>query len=236
MTPTVVAIVIVILIASVFQGSIGFGGNLIAQPIVIQLDPDLAPGPTLLTMTVLSGLLLMRDSSAANVGALGPAGFGTVIGTAIALIVVRQMGASGLSVVVAVAILVMVAITALSTTIERTRRNLSIAGALGGFGATTAGIGGPPIALLYQGATGHEVRGFLSSYNLLVSLFAIAGLSATGLFGSAELRDTALLLPVMAVGFWSSKPLLPIVDRGATRPAILLVSALAAVILLVRSF
>lgn len=236
MTLTVVAIVVVVLTASIFQGAIGFGGNLIAQPLVIQLEPDLAPGPTLLTMTVLSGLLLLRDSSSANVRALGPAGIGTVVGTVIALVVLRRSAADSLSLIVAISVLAMVAITALSTTIERSRRNLSVAGALGGFGATTAGIGGPPVALLYQGAEGREVRGFLSSYNLLVSLFAIAGLSATGLFGLAELLDTARLLPIMGVGFLLSRPLLPIVDRGVTRPAILVVSASAAFVLLIRSF
>ena len=113
--------------------------------------------------------------------------------------------------------------------------SISLAALIGGFTGTTSGIGGPPMALVYQRAEGPTIRGSLASYFILATAVALTGLALAGRFGWSELLWGLALFPVVLVAFLASHRMLPIVDRGYARPAILSASALAAVILLVRT-
>jgi uncharacterized membrane protein YfcA len=89
--------------------------------------------------------------------------------------------------------------------------------------------------LLFASADGPETRSFLSGFFLVASVFTFAGLAVAGRFGVEELVDGLVLVPAAVIGYLLSNPLLPLVDRGATRPAILVVSTVAAVTLLART-
>lgn len=235
LTWATLVILAVVIVAAVFQSSIGFGANLIAQPIVYQLDPDLVPGPVLMTTVFLSVLVLARDRQSVQVGPISSAVGGAILGIVIAIGVIGALTADALGVLIALSVLVMVAITAIGRAPKRSSRMLFLAGIFGGFGSTTAGIGGPPVALLFTDAGGPETRSFLSGYFLVASMLTFGGLFLADRFGIDDAKAGLALLPAAAIGFLVSKPLLPIVDRGGTRPAILAVSGGAAVLLLART-
>lgn len=218
-----------------FQASIGFGANLIAQPIVYQFEPDLVPGSVLVSTATLSCLVLVRERDAVEFRAIGVSLAGSILGIGIGIIVVGSASNAALAILIAVCVLAMVAVTAFGPALPRTKRNLFGAGAAGGFGSLTAGIGGPPLALLFASADGPETRSFLSGFFLVASAFTFAGLAVAGRFGVEELVDGLVLVPAAVIGYLLSNPLLPLVDRGATRPAILVVSTVAAVTLLART-
>ena len=62
----------------------------------------------------------------------------------------------------------------------------------------------------------------------LVALFLV------GRFGETELRLALVLLPGTLLGFAASRHLARVLDRGYTRPAVLIVSAVAAVSVIAR--
>jgi uncharacterized membrane protein YfcA len=229
------AVLVIVALACMFQASIGFGANLIAQPIVYQFDPGLVPGSVLVATASLSCLVLLRERDAVELRTIGVAVAGAVIGIGIGVLVVGLASETTLAIVISLCVLAMVGLTALGRALRRTRRNLFAAGVAGGFGSLTAGIGGPPMALMFASADGPETRSFLSGFFLVSSILTFVGLVLAGRFGRTELLDGLLLVPAAIVGFMMSNPLLPIVDRGATRPAILLVSGAAATILLLRT-
>lgn len=218
-----------------FQASIGFGANLIAQPIVYQFDPDLVPGSVLVATASLSVLVLVREREAVELRPIGLALAGTIVGIGIGIVIVGLASERNVAITIALCVLAMVAVTAIGRPLPRSPRNLFAAGAAGGFGSLTAGIGGPPLALLYASADGPQIRSILSGYFLAASAMTFAGLALAGRFGGEQLLDGLLLVPAAVVGFALSNPLLPVVDRGATRPAILVVSAATAILLLART-
>ncbi len=223
------------MMATMFQASIGFGANLIAQPLVFQLEPTLVPGSVLMTTAMLSLLVYVRDRQSVDLPTLATTVAGAVIGIGVGVFVIRLISETALAIVVALCVLAMVALTVFGGSRPRTRLNLFLAGNAGGFGSVTAGIGGPPLALLFADAKGHETRGFLAAFFLVASAMTFAGLVAAGRFGTTQAIDGLILLPAGLVGFALSKPLLPLVDRGLTRPAILIVSAGSAGLLLLRT-
>ncbi len=237
---TLAIVIVVVFVGAVFQASIGFGANVIAQPIVLLLEPSLVPGSVLLANAALSWLVMARERESIDRQALGSAGGGAIVGlltgTAIGVVVVRAASADGLAIIVALSVLTMIALLAGDRIrVDPSPRSISLAAVAGGFAGTTAGIGGPPMALVYRDAKGPTVRSSLAGFFVISSPVALAGLAIAGRFGWTELGAGIALLPVTTAGFLASKPLLPLVDRGITRPAILGVSAAAALLLLVRT-
>jgi uncharacterized membrane protein YfcA len=101
---------------------------------------------------------------------------------------------------------------------------------------TTSSIGGPPIALGYQSSSGARLRGTLSAFLAIGGAMSLVALAAAGRFGYAELVLTAVLFPGVLVGFAVSSWATAIVDRGAVRPLVLLLSSATAAAVLVRAF
>jgi hypothetical protein len=97
---------------------------------------------------------------------------------------------------------------------------------------TTTSIGGPPIALVYQGSEGPTFRSTLATYFAFGAAISLAMLALAGQLGAHELRLGALLWPGVAIGFLLSRPLTRVLDDGWTRPIVLAISTLSALVLI----
>ena len=114
-----------------------------------------------------------------------------------------------------------------------TRAVLFGAGAASGFMATAAGLGGPPVALVYQREPGLRLRGTLAAYFIVGTVLSLFALAWAGRFGAEELRLAVLLIPGTVIGYFLSRPAAAYLDGGRTRAAVLTVSILAAVSVIV---
>ncbi|NNC80704.1 MAG: sulfite exporter TauE/SafE family protein [Acidimicrobiales bacterium] len=230
-----VAAFIVIVVATTVQSSIGFGANLIAMPTLALFAPQLVPAAALLAISTMNVFMLRREHTALEVSPIANALVGRVIGTAIAVFVLAQVSEDRLDAVIGVSVLGLVAATAYGGAPERTRATMLGAGTISGFTAGTAGIGGPPVALMFQKAKGASIRASMGAFFVVGTIITLIGLVIAGELGADEARWGVSLVPAAVVGFFLSGPLLPVVDRGYTRPAILILSAAAAIVLLVRA-
>lgn len=117
---------------------------------------------------------------------------------------------------------------------EPTDRALVAAGVVSGVLGTVAAVGGPPLALLYQDASGARIRSTISGFFVIGTIVSLAALWTIGRFGVGELRLALVMLPGMLAGLALSRHIAPYVDRGHTRPAVLTVVALTGVAIVVR--
>ena len=78
------------------------------------------------------------------------------------------------------------------------------------------------------------LRSTLSGFFVVTALFALVLLAVVGHFGVRDLKTAAALVPAVVVGFVLSGPLRTFVDRGGTRPIVLGLSAIAAVVAIVE--
>ena len=235
MTPAAVTTVVVILfLAMSLQSSVGFGSNLIAMPTIVQFAPQLVPGAILMSTFIISVFVLLRDKQSLDVAPVGNALIGRGVGTVIGTIALTSMTERGIGFLIGFGVLAMVIVASSGLSLERTRPIMLSAGTMSGFAAATAGIGGPPVALMYQRSEGPEIRSAMAAFFVVGSLFTFAGLAYAGRFGWDEFRWGISFAPASLAGFVASRWLIPIVDRGLARPLVLGVSAAAALLLLVR--
>jgi uncharacterized membrane protein YfcA len=230
-----------ILLASLFmglgaavQGSVGFGANVLAAPLLVLVDADFVPVPIIVAACVLNVLVIGREVHAHD-RRIRLAILGLIPGTLLATAVVAMLPERGLSLAIGAIVLVAVVLIAAGVDLRPTTPAVVGAGAASGFMNTIAGIGGPPVALLYQRATAPLLRATLSRFFLASGLISLVALVAVGEVGGEEVARTAALLPGMVVGFAVSGVVAGHVDRRTVRPAVLALSAVAAVAVIISS-
>jgi uncharacterized membrane protein YfcA len=228
------AAAIVMAVGSVLQGSIGFGLALFAAPILALIDPHLAPGPLLVANLCLTLLMARREWHAVQLRHLGWALGGRVVGIVIAIAIMARLSAANLELLFGGLVLFAVLITAAGVAFRLSPGTLAGAGVVSGVTGTATGIGGPPMALVYQRETGPEIRGTLSAYFTVGAVLSALGLWWVDKFGMAELISGLLLCPGVLLGYLASHRFLPVMDRRGLRPAILGLSAVSAAILILR--
>ncbi len=224
----------VVAIGAAVQGSIGFGLAILSAPVLLLIDARFVPGPLLLCGFVLTLLITYRERAAVDFAGLRWAVVGRVIGTVPAAVLLATTPSDILAFVFGGLVLLGVALSAGGLRLRPTAANVLAAGTLSGFMGTISSIGGPPMALIYQTQRGPRLRGTLSGFFLIGTAGSTAALWLIGRFGVWELLATLVLLPGILVGFTVSLRTARALDRRGVRPLILLLSALAAIGVMVR--
>ncbi len=223
---------VLVAIGSLLQGALGFGLAIFAAPLLFLIDPILIPGPVLFLAMVISALILWMNRAGLEMGELYSAVIGRFPGMLLALWLLGVAAPWVLSVVLGAAVLLGVLASLLPWSIRPTRNRLFMAGFLSGFMGTSTGIGGPPMALLYQYARGPYIRANLSAYFLIGTLISLMAMALLGHFRGEELRVALLLTPPALAGLFLARYAWAWVDAGRIRPALLVLcsgSALAVI-------
>jgi uncharacterized membrane protein YfcA len=231
----VIAAFVAVTVGAVVQGSVGFGAALVAAPVLLLLDRAFLPGPMLLAGILLAVLMSRRDWQSVDRRGVGIALVGRALGLVPAVLLVGALSDAAFSMVCAMIILAAVAVSVAGWHVAPTMRNTFIAGTISGFTGTLASMGGPPMALLYQHEAADKLRGTIALYFVLGGLLSLSALTVTGHFGHHELALAAVLVPGIVLGFLLSRFTAPLLGPRRMRPAVLIVSAATAVLVLLRA-
>jgi uncharacterized membrane protein YfcA len=234
-----ISVFIIIFIASTLgatlQGSIGLGLGFITVPLLALIDPRFLPGPLIMGALVLTILLALREHESIQIKGIAWVLGGRVVGTFIGIQILLLIPAEYLSLTFAVMVILGVVISLSGIRIKLNSRNLFGSGTLSGLMATTAAIGGPPLALIYQYLQGPELRGTLSSIFVFGAIISLTALSVAGYFGVLELKLSLLLIPGILTGFVLSRFTARILDKGFIRPSILVFSLFSGILLIIKT-
>lgn len=229
----VLALLCVILGAAV-QGSIGFGASLVSIPLLLLVNPMLVPGPA-----AVAGLTINLIGMGVGVEHTDWRGarwavVGLLPGTAVAAIVLSMVTGTTVAVLSAVAVLAAVATCALGARPGYKRRILLGAGFFSGYLNTTAGVGGPPMALAYQDAPAKTLRATLPVVFVAATILTMLTLARTGHLSAVDWRIGLILAPGGAIGYYATRGIAHRIDGDRLRTAVLAVSALSALAALAR--
>ena len=215
--------------SAALQGAVGFGLGMLAIPVLIYLDIRFVPGPLLVAAFTLHLLVLRRDRGSLDASGLTLLLSGRVLGTVPAAMLMASLPLDSMKLLLAGVVLAGAMMGALHSSPQPTPTALISAGTASGFMATAAGLGGPPVALIYQHSPGPRLRGTLAAYFIVGTIVSLGALAWAGRFGADEIRLSGFLIPGTVLGYFLSHPAAAYLDRGYTRTAVLVVSALAAV-------
>lgn len=222
-------------LGALVQGTVGFGMALVATPLLALLDPAWVPVPVLVVAFVHASATLLRERGQADWAGVGWAMLGRVPGTAAGVVLVVLLPPRVFAATVAVIVLVCVAVSMAPVRVRPVPPLLVTAGVVAGVSGTAASIGGPPLAILYQREPGPRIRATLGAFFGLGTVLSLAGLGIGGAVRTESLGHGLLLVPFLVAGFLASGPARRLVDRGGTRPAVLVLAAAAATVLLGRA-
>jgi uncharacterized protein len=199
---------IAVFVGAVIQGAIGMGVGLVAAPIITLLEPSLMPGSLLVCGFFMPAMSLATEHRHVD-PRVGWVFAGRLAGTLPGIAIVAALPRDDLAIAVGVMTLLAVALTVRSYGLPVNRSTLTGAGFLSAIGATTAAIGGPPLALVYQRSDPKTVRSTMALVFVVGSALSIAGLAAAGQMSQAELLTGLAFFPFFGLGFLLSLPLRP---------------------------
>lgn len=225
--------VLIVLIGSATQASIGVGLGLLAAPTLSLIDPAFIPGAIAVSVVPLTVGMAVRERDHIDPTIYQAVG-GRVVGIVAGAWLLTQVGRDVVAIVIGVSVLLAVIGTASGLRFETSRRNLLIAGTASGFSGTVAGIGGPPMALTYQHADPRTLRGSLAAFNTIGSMFIIPSLVIADVIGRRELQLAALMIPGVVIGLQLGRIGVARIPAHRVRPFVLLACAASAAVLLVK--
>lgn len=229
-----VAALTAVVVGAAVQGSIGFGMNLVAVPVLALLDPSLLPATLVLAGLPVSILMIRREHHAIDRRGLAWIFAGRIPGTVLGAWVVSVASPDALSAIVGATVTVAAVMSSRELRIRVNARTSATAGFASGTMGTAAAIGGPPLALLYQRHDGPVLRSTLAASFLLGTAFSVAALTFADQVGSRHVVMAGVLTPAIAVGIMISSRVTAIVDGRWLRPAVLGVAIVAGVAAILR--
>ena len=139
-----------------------------------------------------------------------------------------------LGVLAGAAVLLAVAISAVSASVPVTRVTTIATGVASGTMGTATSIGGPPLALLYQHREGPRLRATLAATFVFGTVLSLTALAVAGAVAGWHLALALALLPGTVTGVVISSRLTHRVDGAWLRPIVLALATLVAVVAVAR--
>jgi uncharacterized membrane protein YfcA len=231
----VAALAATLVVGATVQGMVGLGVGLVSAPVVTLLAPELMPGLLLFMGFFTPAFTLAADRSDIDWRGLGWSLPFRVPGTVAGVLLVAVVDERALGIAVGAMVLVSVLVTWRTLEVPLTRLNLSVAGMVSGVTGTATSIGGPPIAVLYQHERATRIRNTLAVYFAVGAVFSLVGLAIAGRITRAEIGLAFLFLPALVAGLWLAGVLRRRLPTDSIRTGVLVLCAVSAAALLVRS-
>ncbi len=231
----VTLVVAVVFTGAVVQASIGIGLGMLASPVLALADHDFIPAAIMIAVVPLTFSVAWADRRHIEPRDVGIAVAGRLPGVILGAYVVAVVSDDALALVVAAAVMLAVVVSLVGRIFEPTPRAIFAAGTGSGFTGTATGVGGPPIALVYQHASPATMRASLSAFFAVGSIMSIVALTIAGEIGHRQLELTALLIPPVVVGTICARRVHHLLDPAVVRPAVLAACAISAAALVVET-
>ncbi len=219
-----------VLAGSFVQGTVGFGVNILAAPVMALIEPEALPAVLILAALPLAAGMLIREHGHIDREGLRWLVVGRLPGTAVGALVVAALPPDGLAAVIGALVLVAVLMSVAAPPLDVSRSTALAAGALSGAMGTASSIGGPPPALLYQHHPGAVLRSTTAALFVVGTILSASALAVAGEVTVDDVRLALVLAPAIATGLGLATLLRHRIDAGWLRPAVLVVAAVAGLV------
>ncbi|HVZ44040.1 MAG TPA: sulfite exporter TauE/SafE family protein [Ramlibacter sp.] len=216
------------------QGATGVGFALVVAPVMSFIAPDLLPVCLLALMIPLNFFVLWRERAQVDRPGASWITAGRLAGTVGGLWVLAALSASQLAVFVGAATALAALASIFMPAFSPTTPAYLCAGVVTGITETATGIGGPPLALVYQHQLPPRARSTIALCFLLGELVSLALLAAMGSVHREHLVATAELIPALAAGGLLSHAVHRRVDARFLRGFVIVFALVSGGVLILR--
>ena len=225
----------IVLLAGFVQGSTGVGFALVVAPVLGLVAPELLPVTVLVLMLPLNSYVAWRERAALDFPSGAWVTAGRFAGTFGGLWVLVVLSASHLNLLIGVLTVVAAAVT-LAMPVFRPGRGVYVAaGLVTGVTETATGIGGPPLALVYQHHPVAVMRSTIALCFLIGELVSLVFLWNAGRIAAPHLVAAAQLLPALGAGALLSRFVHRRIDARALRIIVMSFSIVTGAVLVLRA-
>jgi uncharacterized protein len=232
--PEYVLVLVAVTAGAAVQGSLGFGANLLAVPVLALVEPEALPATLTMWVLPLAVTMAIRERHGIDGrGALSIVAW-RIPGTVVGALTVAAVSADTISALAGGAVLAAVAVTAGGVTVPVNRATTAAAGLASGAMGTATSIGGPPVALLYQRRDGPVLRSTLAVTFAAGLVISLVGQAAVGAVAGWHLLLALSLLPGTAAGLGVAQAVTGRIDGPWLRPAVLVLASVTGLVAMVR--
>ncbi|MFF1556382.1 sulfite exporter TauE/SafE family protein [Streptomyces sp. NPDC058279] len=204
-TQTLALLAATVAVAAFVQGTSGLGFALIVAPVAGLLDPGLLPVFVLASMIPLNAYVAWRERDSLDLRGAGWITGARLAATPLGLVLLWAIPDDRLGLFVGAATVLAALVSLAAPAFTPGRGAYLGAGLITGLTETATGVGGPPLALVYQHRPPAELRATIAVCFLVGEVASLALLFATGQGHPGRLLPALLLLPALAVGAWLSR-------------------------------
>lgn len=220
-------------IAAFIQGAVGIGFALIVAPVMGLLRPDLLPVALLILMLPLNAYVGLRERDAIDWRGVGWVSLGRLPGTLAGLGILVVVSANGLNQLIGVSTILAVLAGIFAPVFHPGRVACATVGVVTGVTETASGVGGPPLALLYQHRPGPVLRATIALCFLVGEIISLMLLALAGQFQPHQWLWALALLPALAAGSVASRLVHHRLDARRMRIGVLSFALISGIVLLI---
>ncbi|MDN3717711.1 sulfite exporter TauE/SafE family protein [Vibrio breoganii] len=210
MDPNIIIASILIFIGAFIQTTTGFGMAIVVSPVLILIAPDFIPGPMIIVGLFLSSINAIKYRDHISLVRLKSAFVGLLPGIISGGLLLYFIDVTKFSLFIGIVVLLAVIVSLLPMKIDETPRRLVSAGFLSGFLGMSSGIGGPPLALLWQHQAAMLVRANLAAFFVISSIISLIIQIPIGYM---SMKHLYLSLPLLPASYFGGRLAIIFVER-----------------------
>ncbi|OMQ46502.1 sulfite exporter TauE/SafE family protein [Ensifer sp. 1H6] len=235
MSISLIAILAIVTFVSAFiQGALGIGFALIVAPVVGMLKPELLPVTLLLLMLPLNLHVALRERAHVDWSGATWITVGRFAGTFAGLWLLAALSLDQLDLAVGIFTVIAAAAALVAPPFTPNKPSALGVGLFTGVTETATGIGGPPLALLYQHAKAPVLRATVAFCFLVGEVMSLVVLAISGRLGFEQLLAALYLTPAVLLGSAVSRLAHHCIGGRGLRVAVLSFAIVSGVFLIVR--
>ncbi|MFC7519009.1 TSUP family transporter [Herbaspirillum sp. GCM10030257] len=197
-------IALAVFVGTFIQGATGMGFALIVAPVLGILKPELLPAGLLLLMLPLNAYVAWREWQALDRHGVTWITAGRTAGTFGGLAVLVALPASALNILIGLTTILAAVATLILPSFSPKKSAFLSTGVFTGITETATGIGGPPLALVYQHMPAATLRSSVALCFLLGEIISLVVLAISGRIDVTTFTSLVWVLPPLVIGLVAS--------------------------------
>lgn len=216
------------------QGTTGMGFALIVAPVMGLLAPESLPVSLLILMLPLNAAIAWRERDAIDFKGSSWITVGRFVGTFGGVWILFWLPLSQLNILIGLSTIAACLATWMAPSFVPGRRALISTGLITGITETATGVGGPPLALVYQHSPVATLRGSVALCFLVGELISLAVLAVGGHLHTAQVTPVLSLCLPLALGVLASQWARHFINEARLRRFVLIFAFVSGSLLLLQ--